>query len=86
MKDKLSDLNEYLFAQLEKIQDEDLTEEQLNLELKRTSAICKVGSVIVKNAGMVLKGMEFAGQSAERIPFLREEKKAHPVFALKEGK
>ena len=39
MKNTLGDLNNHLFAQLEKLGDDDLTGEELESELKRTDAI-----------------------------------------------
>lgn len=54
MKNKLSDLNNHLFAQLERLSDENLTDEKLQLELERTKAITSVSSEIITNARLVL--------------------------------
>ena len=42
MKNKLSDLNNHLFAQMERLAAGDLTAEQLDAEVKRTDAIAAV--------------------------------------------
>ena len=42
MKNTLSDLNNILFEQLERLNDDDLTEDQLELQLKKTDQIVKV--------------------------------------------
>ena len=42
MKNTLTDLNNYLFEQLERINDDSLTPEQLEQELKKTDSIVKV--------------------------------------------
>ena len=49
MKNTLGDLNNHLFAQLEKLGDDDLTGEELESELKRTDAICDISEQIIKN-------------------------------------
>jgi hypothetical protein len=52
MKNKLSDLNDHLFAQLERLSEEGLTPEQLDRESKRGEAIVAVADQIIKNAGL----------------------------------
>lgn len=54
MKNKLTDLNNHLFAQLERLGDEDLNEEQLQTELERTKAISSVAKNIVENGRLLL--------------------------------
>jgi len=57
MKNKLSDLNNYLFEELERLNDDEAleTEEQLDKEIKRAKAITQVSNQIVQNANVVLK-------------------------------
>lgn len=55
MKNKLSDLNDHLFAEMERLSDEDLIGEELDTELKRAHAITNVAAQIVNNANLVLK-------------------------------
>jgi hypothetical protein len=55
MKNKLSDLNDYLFMQLERLNDEDLKGEALTEEIARSEAFTKVSSQIIGNATIVLK-------------------------------
>ena len=55
MKNKLSDLNDHLFAQLERLSDEDLTAEQIQSEIARTGAIVNISDEIIKNADLHLK-------------------------------
>ncbi|AZZ92784.1 hypothetical protein EUZ85_19470 [Hahella sp. KA22] len=54
MKNKLSDLNDHLFAQIERLSDESIDDATLEKELKRTGAITSVAKEIVANARLVL--------------------------------
>lgn len=52
MKNKLIDLNSHLFAQLERLSDEDLDANALEQEAQRTDAIVSVADKIVANADL----------------------------------
>jgi len=45
----LGDLNNHLFAQLEKMDDDELMSEQLDNEIRRTEAMAKISEQIIKN-------------------------------------
>jgi len=45
-RNKLSDLNDHLFEQLERLSDEDLTEEQLEKEIKRAKAVSGIAKTL----------------------------------------
>ncbi|MDE9446903.1 hypothetical protein KKJ04_15130 [Xenorhabdus bovienii] len=49
MKNTLEDLNNHLFAQLERLSDEDLSGEQLETEIRRAKAISGVATQIIGN-------------------------------------
>jgi len=55
MKNSLADLNNHLFAQLERLGDEDITDEDLNKEIQRAEVIKGVATKIIENAQVVLK-------------------------------
>lgn len=55
MKNKLSDLNNHLFAQIERLGDEDLTAEEIEREAKRGDAIVNVADQIIRNADLQFK-------------------------------
>lgn len=54
MKNTLGDLNNHLFAQLERLNDEDLTGEKLQEEISRAKTITAVASQIIANGSLVL--------------------------------
>ena len=54
MKNTLTDLNNYLFEQLEKIADADLKGEELEKEIKRGEAVTKIAKTIIENGALAL--------------------------------
>lgn len=59
MQNTLSDLNNYLFEQLERINDDSLTEKELDRELKKTDSVVKISQQIVKNGELAYKTMKY---------------------------
>jgi hypothetical protein len=54
MKNKLSDLNDHLFAQMERLSEENITEEVLDKEIKRTKAINSTAREMINNGRLIL--------------------------------
>ena len=59
VKNTLGDLNNHLFAQLERLGDEYLSAEDLNKEMARAESITKVAATIINNANLVLQAEKF---------------------------
>ena len=59
MKNSLLDLNNHLFAQLERLGDEDLAGDKLKEEIERGRAVTQVSKQVVANASLVLRAEEF---------------------------
>ncbi len=56
MKNTLGDLNNHLFEQLERLNDENIKGDQLKEEIVRSKAISGIASQIINNGNLVLKG------------------------------
>jgi hypothetical protein len=59
MNNKLTDLNNHLFAELERLSDEELTNEELEKEIERAKAITVVSNQIIQNGALALKAEKF---------------------------
>ena len=57
MKNKMTDLNDHLFAQLERLGDEDLTPEQIESEAKRAEAVVAIAEQVIRNAEVQWKAV-----------------------------
>ncbi|MCT2342617.1 hypothetical protein M4D71_00595 [Niallia taxi] len=59
MRNTLGDLNNHLFAQLERLSDEDLNGEKLSEEIERAKAVTTVANQIISNGTLVLQAQKF---------------------------
>ncbi|MDR2531476.1 MAG: hypothetical protein LBC82_01355 [Oscillospiraceae bacterium] len=66
MKNKLDDLNNHLFAQLERLSDEDITGEKLLEEVTRAKSITGVSKTIIENAQLVLNASKYVDEHESR--------------------
>lgn len=55
MKNTLTDLNNYLFESIERLNDDSLDEAQLDREIKRSEAVQKIASTIIANGTLALQ-------------------------------
>jgi hypothetical protein len=60
VKNKLTDLNNHLFAQVERLSDEGLKGKELAEEIERGKAISGVAKDIIANAALVLDAQKVA--------------------------
>lgn len=77
MKNKLTDLNNHLFAQIERLGDEEISKEDLEKEIKRSKAISEISSKIVDNARVSLDAIKFASDmpgNIKKLPEMLESK------------
>jgi len=67
MKNKFKDLNDHRCAQLERLSEEGLTEEQLLTEVTRSQAMVAVSSQIVGAAALQLKAVALVAEHGGRF-------------------
>lgn len=74
MKTSLADLNDLLFEQLERLTNDSLSDDELELEIKRSKAVADIGSKIIETGTLmfnVKKHMDEYGQGGgTNLPLL----------------
>ena len=63
-KNKLSNLNDHLFEQIERLNDDELKGDDLTTEISRTQAMCAVAQQIIAGGRLVLD----ATKAADELP------------------
>ena len=71
-KNKLNDLNNHLFAQLERLNDEELTGDQVKIEVSRAKAISGVASQVIKSAKVTIDAMRLVASGDYTVQELPE--------------
>lgn len=78
MRNGMMDLNNILFEQLERLSDEDLDEEGLEREIKRSKPMVSVAQAIIANADTAIKAQKMAYEYGDQrnidIPLLGKSK------------
>lgn len=77
MKNKLTDLNDHLFMQIERLGDESLTTEGLEKEVARSNALVAVSDKIISNAELNLRAAkliaEHGGHVERHLPLIGKQ-------------
>ena len=73
MKNKSIDLNNHLFEQLERLNDDTLKGQELESEIERSKAVCNVSRQIIENGKLVLaakKHIDEYGLDNKELPLM----------------
>lgn len=79
MKNKLVDLNDYLFEEMERLTDDETLNKNFDKEIERSKALTNISKEVIKNAKLLLdarKYMDKADDLTELPLLLQQEKEA----------
>lgn len=65
MKRSLVDLNEYLFDELDRLSNEDLTGEELSLEVNRSNAITRIAERVIASADISMRALKMKNDAMD---------------------
>jgi hypothetical protein len=68
MKNKLIDLNNHLFAQMERLDEEETIGDKLKEEIERSRAIGGIARNIIDNARLALDAQKALGETIRSLP------------------
>lgn len=85
MKNKLTDLNNHLFMQIERLGDEDMSAEKLEEEVKRAKAITQVSAQIIDNATLALRAAELVAEYGGNYETMMPMVENKTIAAKKDG-
>jgi hypothetical protein len=67
MKSKLSELNDHLFAQLDRLNKADMTPEQIVAEVKRGAIVAAIADQVVRGAAVQVAAAKLVAQHGDKM-------------------
>lgn len=67
VKNRITDLNDHLFAQMERLADENLDGDKLEAEVKRTEAMVEIADKIIDNARLGIQAATLVANHGDRF-------------------
>ena len=61
----LNDLNEYLFQEMDRLTNEDLSADELDNEIKRSDALQKIAKTVIDNGALALQAKKYLDEYGE---------------------
>jgi hypothetical protein len=77
-RNKINDLRDHLFSALERLDNDELTMEELNKEIEKAQAVAQIGSVIIQSAKIEVDYLKATGMiesSSELFKGINEQKR-----------
>ena len=77
-RNKINDLRDHLFSALERLDNDELTMEELNKEIEKAQAVAQIGSVIIQSAKIEIDYIKATGMiesSSELFKGINEQKR-----------
>lgn len=68
MRNKLTDLNDYLFESLERLMDDSLSQEEMDKEITRSKAVTDVAQAIIHSGELSLKAAKLKIEYGKDAP------------------
>lgn len=83
MKNTLLDLNNHLFTALERMNDENIEPDEIDVEIKRSKAMVDIGKTIIDNGRLALDSKiyvddRFPTAAPRQLPQMLESNKSNP--------
>lgn len=78
MKTKIEDLREHLFAQLERLNDEELGADKLDREIQRAKAVSEVANAVIGTAKVEVEFLKATGHESGSDFFPQDRKPGLP--------
>lgn len=77
-RNKINDLRDHLFAALERLDNDELTQDELNKEIEKAQAVAQIGTVIINSAKIEVDYVKATGMissSSDLFKGINDQKK-----------